>query len=108
MIIEVFSLYDTYQCVGNKNDTKQVKIQEKKKIIVVNADFGMGGISKSAIEWLDLVDYDKFDITLYIRRNDAIELLPSVNKHVKIITIDSELKKGLFDNSFLHFLSWLY
>ncbi len=72
---------------------------DKKNIIVVCADFGMGGISKSAIEWLELVDYDKFNITLYIRRNDVLELIDFVPEKVKIITIDSELKKGIYDNS---------
>lgn len=74
---------------------------KKRKIIVVNADFGMGGISKSAIEWLNLIDYSQFDITLYIRRNDAVELLSFVSDKVNIITIDSKLKNGVFDDSFV-------
>lgn len=72
---------------------------DKKKVIVVCADFGMGGISKSAIEWLDLIDYNKFDITLYIRRKDATELLSFVSSKVNIVTVDSELKKGVFDST---------
>lgn len=71
----------------------------KRNVIVVCADFGMGGISKSAIEWLRLVEYDKFNITLYIRRNDVLDLISFLPDTVNVITVDSQLKNGFYDNS---------
>lgn len=70
-----------------------------KKVLLAVADFGIGGISKSAIEFFDTVDYDKYDITLYIRRKDVLELLDRVNEHVNIVTADNPLKRYEFDNS---------
>ncbi|MBQ3128419.1 MAG: glycosyltransferase [Clostridia bacterium] len=95
--MKTYNTINNISCVDNKHQKSTRKIS----VVVVTADFGMGGISKSLIEWLNLVDYKKYDITLYIRRNDTLDLLSFVNNNVNIVTVDSELKKQVYDDSFV-------
>ena len=95
--MKTYNTINNISCVDNKHQKSTRKIS----VVVVTADFGMGGISKSLIEWLNLVDYKKYDITLYIRRNNTLDLLSFVNNNVNIVTVDSELKKQVYDDSFV-------
>lgn len=60
---------------------------EKKKILFVVHQLNCGGVQKSLITALDHLDYDKFDVTLYVRKN-RIDLLNDVNKNVSVIIND--------------------
>lgn len=56
----------------------------KKKLLIVAHHMTIGGVQKSLISALKALDYDKYDVTLYLRKNRT-DLLPFVDKRVKII-----------------------
>lgn len=56
----------------------------KKKLLIVAHHMTIGGVQKSLISALKALDYDKYDVTLYLRKNRTV-LLPFVDKRVKII-----------------------
>ena len=72
---------------------------EKRKIIFVYTNLGIGGIAKSLITLLKMIDYSKFDITLYIRRDDVIDLLEEVPDEVHTVLVRNEVKKRVFDKT---------
>lgn len=57
---------------------------EKKKILFVVHQLNCGGVQKSLITALNHIDYNKNDVTLYIRKN-RVDLLERVNKNVNVI-----------------------
>ena len=69
----------------------------KKKVIFVYGNLGIGGISKSLIDVLKILDYEKCDVTLYIRRDDVLDLIHDVPDEVKIKTITNKVKKRQFN-----------
>lgn len=56
----------------------------KQKLIFVIPHLTIGGVQKSLISALKAIDYDKYDVTLYLRKNRT-ELLPFVDKRVNVI-----------------------
>lgn len=56
----------------------------KKKLLIVAHHMTIGGVQKSLISALKALDYDKYDVTLYLRKNRT-DLLPFVDERVKII-----------------------
>lgn len=62
---------------------------EKKKILFVVHHLTIGGVQKSLISALNAMDYNKYDITLYVQKNRTV-LLPYVNKNVKIVVNESK------------------
>ncbi len=56
----------------------------KKKLLIVAHHLTIGGVQKSLISALPSLDYDRYDVTLYLRKNRTT-LLPYVDKRVKVI-----------------------
>ena len=56
----------------------------KKKLLIVAHHMTIGGVQKSLISALKALDYNKYDVTLYLRKNRT-DLLPFIDKRVNII-----------------------
>lgn len=56
----------------------------KKKLLIVAHHMTVGGVQKSLISASKALDYDKYDVTLYLRKNRT-DLLPFVDKRIKVI-----------------------
>lgn len=61
----------------------------KKKIVFVMPHLTIGGVQKSLIAALKALDYEKFDVTLYLRKNRT-DLLPFVDERVNVIINDDK------------------
>lgn len=57
---------------------------EKKKVLFVVHHLTIGGVQKSLISALHAMNYDKYDITLYLQKNRTV-LLPYIDKRVNVI-----------------------
>lgn len=56
----------------------------KKQMLIVTHHMTIGGVQKTLISALKAIDYDKYDVTLYLRK-DRTQLLKFVDERVKII-----------------------
>lgn len=56
----------------------------KKSLVVVIPHLTIGGVQKSLVSALKALDYDKYDVTLYIRKNRT-DLLQFIDKRVRVI-----------------------
>ena len=56
----------------------------KKKLLIVAHHMTIGGVQKSLISALKALDYDKYDVTLYLRKNRT-DLLPFIDERVNVI-----------------------
>ncbi len=56
----------------------------KQKLVFVIPHLTIGGVQKSLISALKVIDYDKYDVTLYLRKNRT-ELLPFIDERVTVI-----------------------
>lgn len=56
----------------------------KKQLLIVAHHLTIGGVQKSLISALKAIDYDKYEVTLYLRKN-RLDLLPFVDERVKVI-----------------------
>lgn len=61
-----------------------VVTMKKKKVLIVVHHLTIGGVQKSVVSALHAMDYDKYDITLYLQKNRTV-LLPYIDKRVKVI-----------------------
>ncbi len=61
----------------------------KKKIVFVIPHLTIGGVQKSLISALKAIDYEKFDVTLYLRKNRT-DLLPFIDERVNVIINDDK------------------
>ncbi len=61
----------------------------KKKIVIVIPHLTIGGVQKSLIAALKVIDYDKYDVTLYLRKNRT-DLLQFVDERVNVIINDDK------------------
>lgn len=57
---------------------------DKTKLLIVAHHLTIGGVQKSLVSALKVLDYDKYDVTLYLRKNRR-NLLPYVDERVKVI-----------------------
>lgn len=57
---------------------------KKKKLLIVAHHLTIGGVQKSLISALKFIDYEKFDVTLYLRKNRT-DLLSLVDERVNVI-----------------------
>jgi glycosyltransferase involved in cell wall biosynthesis len=55
-----------------------------KKLLIVAHHMTIGGVQKSLISALKALDYDKYDVTLYLRKNRT-DLIPFVDERVNVI-----------------------
>ena len=56
----------------------------KKQLLFVINHLTVGGIQKTLISALKVLDYDKYDVTVYLRKNRT-DLLPLIDKRAKVI-----------------------
>jgi glycosyltransferase involved in cell wall biosynthesis len=56
----------------------------KEKLLIVTHHLTVGGVQKTLIPALTAIDYDKYDVTLYLRKNRT-DLLSLIDKRVKVI-----------------------
>lgn len=75
-----------------------------KKIIIMSEKMNMGGVEKALISMLEVIDYDKYDITLLLTAIEG-ELIKKIPNQVKVITFDEfkkldykSVKKKILDN----------
>lgn len=61
----------------------------KTKVLFVVHRMSIGGVQRSLLSLLNALDYDRFDVTLYVRR-DQCELLPQVDSRVGKIVINRD------------------
>lgn len=59
----------------------------KKKLLIVAHHLTIGGVQKSLVAALKVIDYDKYDVTLYLRKNRT-DLLQLVDERVNVIIND--------------------
>ena len=57
---------------------------KKKKILIVAHHLTVGGVQKSLISALKVLDYDKYDVTLYLRKNRT-DLIDFIDSRVKVV-----------------------
>lgn len=57
---------------------------DKKELLFVAHHLTIGGVQKSLINALNAIDYEEYNVTLYLRRNRT-ELLQNINKNVDVI-----------------------
>ncbi len=62
---------------------------KKKKLLIVAHHLTIGGVQKSLLSALKVIDYEKFDVTLYLRKNRT-DLLPFVDERVNVIINDDK------------------
>lgn len=63
----------------------------KKKLLIVAHHMTIGGVQKSLISVSKALDYDKYDVTLYLRKNRT-DLLPFIDKRIKV-TVNTDPNK---------------
>lgn len=61
----------------------------KKKVLFVIHQLTIGGAQKSMLSALNAIDYDKYDVDLYVRKN-RLDLVKNVNNKVNIIINDDK------------------
>ncbi len=57
---------------------------KKKQLLVVLNHLTIGGVQKTLITASKNFDYEKYDVTIYLRRNRT-DLLPYIDKRAKVI-----------------------
>ncbi len=60
-----------------------------KSVLFVAHHLTIGGIQKSLVSVLNSIDYNAYNVTLYLRKN-RLDLLPYINKNVNIIVNDDK------------------
>ena len=65
---------------------------EKKKLLIAVHQLNVGGVQKSLLSALRALDYDRFDVTLYVRK-DRCELLGQVDPRVGRIIVNKDLTR---------------
>ena len=66
----------------------------KKRILFVIRDLRFGGIEKSLIEVLDILDYNKYDVELYLRSNN-LSLKSYLNENVQLFVNETSQKETI-------------
>ena len=61
----------------------------KRKVLIVIHQLNHGGVQKALLSVLDALDYEKNEVTLYVRKN-RLQLLPEVNKQVNRVIINED------------------
>ena len=69
----------------------------KKKLLIVSDSLNMGGLEKCLINVCDNLDYDKYDVDLYLS-NEGRVLLDKLNKNVNLLP-DSPYFKDVYNAS---------
>ena len=64
---------------------------KKKKLLIVAHHLTIGGVQKSLISALKAIDYEKLDVTLYLRKNRT-DLLSFIDERVNVIINDDKTR----------------
>lgn len=64
-------------------------MSEKKKILIVTHHLTIGGVQKSLVSALKAINYEKYDVTLYLRKNRK-DLLKLVDDRVNVVINDDK------------------
>lgn len=64
----------------------------KRKVFIAIHQLNIGGAQKAFLSALDAIDYEKNDVTVYVRK-DRLDLLPLVNKGVSRVIINRDKTK---------------
>ena len=63
----------------------------KKQLLFVINHFTIGGIQKTLISALKAIDYNKYDVTVYLRKNRT-DLLPFIDERATVVVNDDTNK----------------
>lgn len=85
------------------------KYMNRKKVFIAIHQLNLGGAQKALVSALNAIDYDKNEITLYIRK-DRLNLLPQVNSCVSKIIVNKDYTQYYHKlySLFLYALSKIY
>ena len=61
----------------------------KKKVLFVVHQLNYGGVQKALLSALNAIDFDRYDVTLYVRKA-RLDLLPDVDKRVSEVIINDD------------------
>lgn len=61
----------------------------KKKVLFVVHQLNFGGVQKSILSVLNAIDYDCFDVTLYVRKN-RLDLAAEINENVSQVIVNDD------------------
>ncbi len=85
----------------------------KKKIIILMPSMFIGGAERSLLGLLETIDYDRFDVSLFLYRHEG-EFLPFIPEQVHLLpemrqyrTFDTPIRSLLFSSQFLYGISRL-
>ena len=73
----------------------------KRRVLVIYTNLGIGGIARSLIVFLRNLDYTAYDVTLYIRRDDVLDLIGEIPDETEIVTVRSGVKRLEFEDNLL-------
>lgn len=76
--------------------TREVFEMQKRSVLIVVTNLGMGGPQKSLIGLLQRLNSNRYDITLLVLDDRRHEMLPFVPDHVTIIRPSAELSSALW------------
>lgn len=71
----------------------------KKRVLFVYTNLGVGGIARSLIELLRVMEGLDLDITLYIRRDDVNELIGEIPSYVRLAVVRNSVKRVEFEDN---------
>lgn len=61
----------------------------KKKVLFVVHQLNYGGVQKALLSALNVIDYDEYDVTLYVRQ-DRLDLISDINKNVREVIVNDD------------------
>ena len=67
----------------------------KKKVLVIGPGMEIGGVERSLLGLLDAIDYDKYDVDLFLLSHTG-EFMPLINKNVNLLP----------ENKMFSYISW--
>lgn len=60
---------------------------EKKKLLIIGIIMNCAGTEKSFLSFADLIDYDKYDVTLLLAKKEGL-FMPLIPKQIKVIEME--------------------
>ena len=63
---------------------------EKKKLLFVISRMTLGGAQKSMISAINNLDFDKYDVSLYIRENKITDIINQIDRRAEIVINDNK------------------
>ena len=62
---------------------------DKRRVLIVVHQLNVGGVQKALLSALNAIDYERNDVTLYVRKN-RLDLLSSVNQNVTKVLVNDD------------------